>query len=70
MKNGEIARIIQRFIKEELRKYFDKRDLIKKDVPTFNIFIKRKILNNLKDKEKDTYTKKSLKIIFLGKKMK
>ena len=61
VKNDENARIIQRFIKEKLRKYFDKRDLIRKGVDTFNIFIKRKILNNLKDKAKDTYTKNVIK---------
>ena len=66
MKNGEIARIIQRFIKEESRKYFDKRDLIKKGVHTFNIFIKRKILNNLKDIAKDTYTKNAIKNTILS----
>ena len=61
VKNDENARIIQKFIKEKLRKYFDKRDLVKKGIDAFNLFIKRKILNNLKDKAKDTYTKTVIK---------
>ena len=67
VKNDENARIIQRFIKEKLRKYFDKRDLIKRGVHAFNIFIKRKILNNLKDKAKVTYTKNVIKNCILKK---
>ena len=62
VKNHENARIIQRFIKEKLRRYFDKRDLIKKGVDTFNLFIKRQILKNLKDKAKDNFTKLVIKI--------
>ena len=62
VKNNENARIIQRFIKEKLRRYFDKRDLIKKGVDTFNLFIKRQVLNNLKDKAKDNFTKLVLEI--------
>ena len=61
VKNDENARIIQKFIKEKLRKYFDKRDLVKKGIDAFNLFIKRKILNNLKDKAKDAYTKTVIK---------
>ena len=61
VKNNENARIIQRFIKEKLRKYFDKRDLIKKGVDTFNLYLKKQILKNIKDKAKDNYTKKVLK---------
>ena len=57
VKNHENARIIQRFIKEKLRKYFDKRELVKKGVDAFNIFMKKKIINILKDKAKDNYTK-------------
>ena len=30
IKNDENSKIIQKFIKEKLRRYFDKRDLIKK----------------------------------------
>ena len=66
MKNDENARIIHRFIKEKLRKYFDKRDLIKIGVHTFNIFTKRKILNNLRDIAKDTYTKNVIKNTILS----
>ena len=61
VKNNENARIIQRFIKEKLRKYFDKRDLIKKGVDAFNLFIKKQILKNIKDKAKDNYTSYVLK---------
>ena len=61
VKNDENARIIQKFIKEKLRKCFDKRDLVKKGIDAFNLFIKRKILNNLKDKAKDAYTKTVIK---------
>ena len=61
VKNHENARIIQRFIKEKLRKYFDKRDLIKKGVDSFNLYIKKQILKNIKDKAKDNYMKYVLK---------
>ena len=62
VKNNENARIIQRFIKEKLRRYFDKRDLIKKGVDAFNLYLKRQVLNNLKDKAKDNFTKLILEI--------
>ena len=62
VKNNENARIIQRFIKEKLRKYFDKRDLIKKGVDAFNLYLKRQVLNSLKDKAKDNFTKLILEI--------
>ena len=61
LKNEENSQIIQRFIKMKLRKYFDKRDLIKKGVNAFNLFLKKKILQNLKDEAKDNYTTKVLK---------
>ena len=61
IKNDENARIIQKFIKEKLRKYFDKKDLVRKGVDAFNLYIKRIILNNLKDKAKDNYTKNVFK---------
>ena len=61
VKNDENARIIQKFIKEKLRKYFDKRELINKGADVFNIFLKKKVFNNLKEKAKDTFTKKVIK---------
>ena len=61
VKNDENARIIQKFIKEKLRKYFDKRELINKGADAFNLFLKKKVFNNLKDKAKDTFTKKVIK---------
>jgi hypothetical protein len=61
VKNHENARIIQRFIKEKLRRYFDKRDLIKKGVDSFNLYIRRQILKIIKDKAKDNYMKYVLK---------
>ena len=69
VKNHENARIIQRFIREKLRKYFDKRQLVKKGVDEFNIFLKKKIIKIIKDKAKDNYTKKVLKNTILVKKM-
>ena len=61
IKNDENSKIIQKFIKEKLRRYFDKRDLIKKGVNVFDIFLKKNILRNIKDKAKDNYTKSVLK---------
>jgi hypothetical protein len=60
VKNDENARIIQRFIKEKLRRYFDKRELVNKGVNIFDLYLKRKILNNIKDKAKDNYIKTTL----------
>ena len=60
IKNDENSKIIQKFIKEKLRRYFDKRDLIKKGANLFSLFIKKKVLNNLKDQAKDNYTKNIL----------
>ncbi len=61
VKNDENARIIQKFIKEKLRRYFDKKKLIQKGAETFNIFIIKKVFKNIKDKAKDNYTTKVLK---------
>ena len=41
IKNNKNARIIQRFIKVKLRKYFDKRKLILKDTDELNTYIKK-----------------------------
>ena len=60
LKNHENSKIIQKFIKEKLRRYFDKRDLIKKGANLFTSFIKKKVLQNFKDKAKDNYTKNIL----------
>ena len=57
IKNNENAKIIQKFIKEKLRKYFNKKDLIKKGANLFNTFLRKKVFQNLKDKAKDNYTK-------------
>ena len=57
IKNDENSKIIQKFIKEKLRRYFDKRDLIKKGANIFNLFLKKNIFRNIKDKAKDNYTK-------------
>ena len=61
LKNDENARIIQKFIKEKLRKLFDKKQLIQKGADAFNVFIIKKIFNNIKDKAKDNYTTKVIK---------
>jgi len=47
VKNYENARIIQNFIKERIRSYFDKRQLINISVDRFNKFLKIKILKNI-----------------------
>ena len=60
-KNDENARIIQQFIKEKLRRHFDKRELVKKGVDAFNIFLKRKILKNIQDNAKEKFTKTIIK---------
>ena len=65
LKNEENSKIIQKFIKEKLRRYFDKRDLIKKGVNVFNTFLKRNILHNIQDKAKDNYTKSVLNNAFI-----
>ena len=61
IKNDENSKTIQKFIKEKLRRYFNKRDLIKKGANMFNIFLRKKVLQNLKDTAKDNYTKNVLK---------
>ena len=61
LKNEENSKIIQKFIKEKLRKYFNKKDLIKKGANAFNLFLKKKVFQNLKDKAKDNYTTNVLK---------
>ena len=61
IKNDENSKIIQKFIKEKLRRYFDKRDLIKKGANIFNLFLKKNIFRNIKDKAKDNYTKNVLR---------
>ena len=61
LKNDDNSKIIQKFIKEKLRRYFNKKDLINKGANMFTIFLKRNILQNLKDKAKDNYTKNTLR---------
>ena len=60
IKNNINARIIQRFIKVKLRKYFDKRKLIVKGINEFNLYLKNKCFNYIKDKAKDNLIKKVL----------
>ena len=61
IKNNQNARIIQRFIKVKLRRYFDKRKLIAKGVEEFNQYLKKKCFYNIKDKAKENLMKKVLK---------
>jgi len=61
VKNHENARVIQKFIKEKLRRYFDKRQLIINGVDRFNKFLKRKILRNIQDNAKDRFTQTIIK---------
>ena len=60
IKNKINARTIQRFIKVKLRKYFDKRKLIVKGIDEFNLYLKKKCLNYIKDKAKNNFIKKVL----------
>ena len=58
LKNTQNARIIQRFIKVKLRKYFDKRKLILKGTDELKAYIKKMCLYNIKDKAKENLTNK------------
>ena len=60
LKNTQNARIIQRFIKVKLRKYFDKRKLILKGADELKLYLKKKCLYNIKDKAKENLTNKVL----------
>ena len=55
VKNDENARIIQKFIKDKLRKYLDKKKYIKNGLDLLNLFIKRKVLNKINSQSKDNY---------------
>ena len=55
IKNNENAKIIQKFIKDKLRKYFDKKKYINNGLEILNILIKKKIFNNIKDSAKKNY---------------
>ena len=57
IKNNQNARIIQRFIKVKLRKYFDKRKLILKGADELNTYIKKQCLFNIKQKAKENLIK-------------
>ena len=61
IKNNQNARIIQRFIKVKLRKYFDKRKLILKGVDELNTYIKKQCLFNIQQKAKENLINKVLK---------
>ena len=56
VKNHENARIIQKFVKDKLRKYFDKKKYIKNGLDLLTLFIKRKCLNKINDTSKDKFT--------------
>ena len=60
LKNTINARIIQRFIKVKLRKYFDKRKLISKGADELKLYLKKKCLYNIKDKAQENLTNKVL----------
>ena len=60
IKNNQNARIIQRFIKVKLRKYFDKRKLISKGANELSTYIKKQCLSNIKEKAKQNLMKKVL----------
>ena len=53
VKNHENARIIQKFIKDKLRKYLDKKQYIKNGLDLLTLFIKRKVLNKINAQSKD-----------------
>ena len=61
IKNNQNARIIQRFIKVKLRKYFDKRKLILKGANELSTYIKKQSLFNIKEKAKQNFIQKVLK---------
>ena len=61
IKNNQNARIIQRFIKVKLRKYFDKRKLILKGADELNTYIKKQCLFNIQQKAKENLINKVLK---------
>ena len=60
LQNKQNARIIQRFIKVKLRKYFDKRKLILKGADELKLYLKKKCLYNIKDKAKENLMNKVL----------
>ena len=53
VKNDENARIIQKFVKDKLRKYLDKKKYIKNGLDLLTLFLKRKILNKINDTSKE-----------------
>ena len=61
VKNDENSKIIQHFIKEKLRRYFDKRELVKKGVNIFDAFLKRKCIKNIEEEAKNNFMKKILR---------
>ena len=70
VKNHENAKIIQKFIKEKLRKHSDKKKLIISGVESFNLFLKRKIFNQLNDTSKNKYINVIIKKIVVKKEKK
>ena len=60
IKNNQNARIIQKFIKVKLRKYFDKRKLILKGTDELKTYLKKMCLLNIKDKAKENLMNKVL----------
>ena len=67
VKNDENARIIQKFIKDKLRKYLDKKKYIKKGLDVLDLIIKRKIFNKINDTSKTKYFVYILKKCFITK---
>ena len=61
IKNNQNARIIQKFIKVKLRKYFDKRKLILKGANEFKTYIKKQCFINIQQKAKQNLMQKILK---------
>ena len=61
IKNNQNARIIQKFIKIKLRKYFDKRKLISRGANELSAYIKKQCLLNIKEKAKQNLMNKVLK---------
>ena len=56
VKNNENAKIIQKFIKDKLRRYFDKKKYIKNGLDLLTQFLKRKCLHKINDTSKNNYT--------------
>ena len=67
VKNHENAIIIQKFIKDKLRKYLDKKQCVKKGLDFLSLFIKRKCFNKINDSLYNNYIINIFKRIIIKK---